>query len=303
MIRIIIFVFLAIPIIIFFKNDLLNLLRISKKSSKETKPSVKGYIDILEGKTKPNVFKKNIDTAKEILIKTDNEAAVTKTMKSALAFSLLGFIFGLLLKNIYLSVSLAGGLYFVPLWAVRFKLYAFDKLTHDELEIALGLITTSYIRGNDIVKAVSENIDNIHYPIKDVFTSFLNNVRYVGEGTKNEIEKMERKIDNKLFHQWCDILILCQDDHTLKHTLTPIINKFSDLKAQQAENETNMLLPIRTTVKMIMVVVSIIPILYLFDSTWFYSLWGRLLLSITAIVVFWCINAAIDLSSPIEYDV
>ena len=132
MIRVIIFIFLAIPIIIFFKNDLLNLMRISKKSSKETKPSVKGYIDILEGKTKPNVFKKNIDTAKEILIKTDNEAAVTKTMKSALAFSLLGFIFGLFLKNIFLSVRLAGGLYFVPLWGVRFKLYAFDKLRSDE---------------------------------------------------------------------------------------------------------------------------------------------------------------------------
>lgn len=303
MIKTVVFILLAIPILLYFKDDFKFQAKRPKTEKKPKRITLRKFKNILEGKSKPNIIRQNIEMAKEILIKTKNVNALGKILKSAAILSSVGFILGLLLKNIFLAVSLAGGLYFLPLWAVRFKLYAYEKLVNEELEIALGLITTSYIRGNDLVKAVNENIENINYPIKEPFISFLNNVRFVGESTAAEIEKIKSKIDNKLFWEWCDILILCQDDHTLKHSLIPIINKFSDRKAQQSENETSMLLPLRTVVKMIMVVLVTVPLLYMFDSTWFYSLLGQIFLSITSVVVFWCINAAIELSSPIEYDI
>ena len=48
---------------------------------------------------------------------------------------------------------------------------------------------------------------------------------------------MKTKIDNEVFHEWCDSLILCQSDRSLKSTLTPIVNKLSDMRVVNADLE------------------------------------------------------------------
>ncbi|MEA4934343.1 MAG: ArdC family protein [Lawsonibacter sp.] len=107
--------------------------------------------------------------------------------------------------------------------------------------------------------------------------------------------------------QWCDSLILCQEDHTLRDTLPPIVNKFSDQKAQQQENETKMMLPLQRALMMIGLTLVFIPLLRLASADWYGNLvntfWGQLSLVATAIVVLMTLNKAIRLSKPIEYDV
>lgn len=279
--------------------------RFEKKSrqKRSREHTAKEFVDELNGNQKVTYLEKNKQSVRDILEKTQSGHRYRGIMTKALVFAIGGFIAGLFLKNIFLAVILACGLYFIPLWITQFSLHSYKKTINEELEVALSLITTSYVRGNDILKAVTENLQNINYPVNEAFTAFVNSMNFVTTNINREIDVLKSKIDNKLFHEWCDLLILCQSDHTLKFTLIPIVNKFSNLKAQQLENENNMLLPLKNTVKMIMVVIAIVPLLYFFSNTWFYSLAGQIMLAITAAVIFWCIDAAIKISTPIEYDV
>ena len=46
---------------------------------------------------------------------------------------------------------------------------------------------------------------------------------------------MKPKLDNYVFREWVDAAIACQDDKSLKSTLTPIIGKLSDMRIVAAE--------------------------------------------------------------------
>ena len=41
-----------------------------------------------------------------------------------------------------------------------------------------------------------------------------------------------------MFQEWCDALIACQHDRSLKTTLTPIVSKLSDMRVVNGELET-----------------------------------------------------------------
>lgn len=267
----------------------------------------KDYVRRIDGKAGDNLAVKSRKQAQEVFERTGQRDRYRKTLRVSLAASLVGIALGLLLKNPLLSVALAVGFYFLPLWWTQFSLYRYDQYLNDELETALSLITTSYTRNNDILAAVSENLGNINEPVKGVFTTFCNNLRYVDANAPAQIERMKAALDNPIFQQWCDSLILCQADHTLRDTLIPIVNKFSDQKAQQEENATKMMLPLRQASGMIALTLSIIPVLYISNKEWYYNLvttpLGQISLVVTAVVVLVTINAAIKLSKPIQFNV
>lgn len=302
--NVLVFWILTIAICIYFAKDIIDVAKSGNKHlPKKKRQTAKEYVAKLNGIAKTSFLKKNIKNVRDVLGKTQRQSRYNSIMKRAALFAVVGIVIGITLNNIFLSVTLGCGLYFLPLWTTQFSLYAYKTAVNEELEVALSLITTSYLRGNDILKAIEENVENVNYPVKQAFEGFINSLKYISVNINDEIDKLKCEIDSKLFHEWCDILILCQSDHTLKYTLVPIVGKFSDLKAQQAENETNMMLPFRTTIQMVCLVLVMIPLLYMFDSTWFYSGIGKIAIALTAVVIFWCIDAAIKLSKPIEYDV
>ena len=45
-------------------------------------------------------------------------------------------------------------------------------------------------------------------------------------------------VDNEIFWEWCDTLIQCQDDRTLKDTLLPIVAKLTDVRIVNSELKT-----------------------------------------------------------------
>ena len=54
--------------------------------------------------------------------------------------------------------------------------------------------------------------------------------RFFGGIEGGDIKLMKPKIENDVFHEWCDALAACQYDRSLKTTLTPIVSKLSDMK-------------------------------------------------------------------------
>lgn len=281
--------------------------KLQQPTVKVKKERAKDYVRRINGKATESIAVRSRRQALEVFERTGQRERYRKTLQVSLAAAVVGAMIGLALRNILLAVVLAGGFYFIPLWWTQFSLYRYDQYLNDELETALSLITTSYGRNNDILASVEENLGNIHEPVKGVFTSFVNTLRYVDANAPAQIERMKTSLDNPIFQQWCDTLILCQADHTLRDALLPIVGKFSDQKAQQQENATKMMLPLQRAIGMIALTLSIIPVLSIsfpeayinLTSTFF----GQISLVITAVVILVTINAGIKLSKPIQYNV
>lgn len=281
--------------------------KLQQPSVKVKKERAKDYVRRINGKATESIAVRSRRQAQEVFERTGQRERYRKTLQVSLGTAVIGAVIGLALRNLLLSIVLAVGFYFIPLWWTQFSLYRYDQYLNDELETALSLITTSYGRNNDILASVEENLGNIHEPVKGVFTSFINTLRYVDANAPAQIERMKTSLDNLIFRQWCDTLILCQADHTLRDALPPIVSKFSDQKAQQQENATKMMLPLKRAMGMIALTLAIIPLLAIsfpaayanLTSTFF----GQISLVITAVVVLVTINAGIKLSKPIQYNV
>ncbi|MEG1752516.1 MAG: hypothetical protein RR234_01250 [Christensenella sp.] len=270
------------------------------------KETLKTFVNKLNGINKEKYLKKIQSEAILTLTKTGQAQQYKKTLRFSVLIGSLGFALSLvLLKNIFLAPILGIGLYFIPLWCVRFRQYSFTRYINEELELALSMTTTSYIRSNDIISAIEENVSNFGGAVKTEFQSFLKRVKTVNPSVKEELETLKASLDCPLFQSWCDLVILCQDDYTLKGALPPIIRKFSDLKRQQLENETNMMLPMKEAVTMIAIVLFCIPLLYFLNSEWFYflmhSVFGQISVAISFLCILTTINKAIRLSGPIEF--
>ena len=275
-----------------------------RKKGKET---AKEYVERINGRKRENFMRRSYREAKMVYDTIGQSNRYQHTLKVSLAAGVTGAAIGLAVRNILLAVILAGGFYFLPLWLSQFSLYRYQQYISGELETALSLITTSYNRNDDILAAVEENLDAIHDPVKAVFVAFANRLKYVDANAPAQIEQMKRQLDNDLFHQWCDALILCQENHLLQATLQPIVNKFSTLKAQQEKNKTRMMLPLKYVNTMAAIVVLFCPGLRGLNLEWYnnlmHTLFGQIALSATAAAVFVSVNRAIRLSKPITYNV
>lgn len=294
---------------VFAVNPLTGLcraLRTWKPRQREQKQTAGEFVRGLEGKKRDNLVRRSLRDTRGALVMIGQERRYKRVVRTAALVGAAGVAAGLLLfKSPLLMVVLGLGSAMIPLWLTNLSVYAHTKLVNSELETALSMVTISYVRHNDIVKAVSEAAPHTGYPVRDVLQKFLNIVQYIDSDVEGAIRRMKLELDNTLFHQWCDILILCQSDHTLKAGLLPIVNKISDLKIQQDENETQMMLPLQGTIQMVVIVLCVFPMLYVFNPDWYgylaHTVSGQISISIVSVIIFWSIYKAIRLSRPIDY--
>jgi len=278
------------------------------REEKKTDATAKEYVARIDGRTKQPPLKKAYTEARQVYYTIGQQSKYQQTLQTALICGVIGAAAGLaVFRNVMLAVVLAVGLYLLPLWLSQFALYHYDKFLSSELETALSLVTTSYLRNDDILASVEENINHMKNPVRASFSNFCNTVKYIDANAPAAIEKLKASLDNTLFHQWCDALILCQENHLLQAALPAIVSKFSDLKAQQAANETRMMLPLRQAISMIVLVGCFVPLMYLVNRDWYDYListfFGQIALTLTALAMFAALHKAIKLSKPITYDV
>ena len=113
------------------------------------------------------------------LVKMKTALAVTGKSKqftivccASLVLFAAGIIVSVLIDNIFLMPVLSVAFALIPFFYTTSTLSYYEKNTKEELETALSIITTSYVRSDDIVAAVRENIKYIKPPLRDVFKSF-----------------------------------------------------------------------------------------------------------------------------------
>jgi hypothetical protein len=83
---------------------------------------------------------------------------------------------------------------------------------------------------------------------------------------------LKDKVDNRIFDEWVDTLIACQDDRTLKDTLMPVVAKLTDVRLVNSEIK-GMLSAARIEYFMMSgMVVANIPLLYVLNRDWYSAL-------------------------------
>ncbi|MEG2368180.1 MAG: hypothetical protein RSB53_08705, partial [Oscillospiraceae bacterium] len=161
---------------------------------------------------------------KEVLRVTGKSGLFTVLCILAMILFVVGALVALTMKNTYLVPVLAVGLALLPFYYIKMTAGRHKKQISTELETALSIITTSYLRGkNTIIRAIEENLPYLNPPVSEVFRNFLLQAKLINSNTKEALEGLKNGVDNGVFHEWVDAVVACQDDYNLKSTLPPIV--------------------------------------------------------------------------------
>ncbi len=262
-------------------------------------------LEIMSGNTPTGFFKRESYEIEQILKATGRE----NRFESVKTFSIIGFAVGCLLAflmgNGFLVPVLGIAFAYIPVIYIRATAGTYKKQLNAELETALSIITTSYLRTEDILISVKENIHFINAPVKVHFEEFITESELINANTVSALNRLKLKIPNYIFHEWVNTLIRCQSDRTMKNTLLAVIQKFSDMRAIQSELDTRVASVKREAFMMMGLVVVNIPLLYVINRDWFmtlvYSLQGKITLAVCAAIVLFSFVRIMKLSAPIEY--
>lgn len=269
------------------------------------KKSIREDIKESSGRKKVGLLRRELTEAQSILEMTGRGNRFSVICAISLALFCLGGSIAILLGNFFLAPVMAVGFMFLPFWYVKLTASHYKRDVSAELETALSVITTAYLRTEDIVTAVEENTTYLNPPVSKVFQDFLVQVRLVNPDVGAALSTMRGRIDNEVFREWCDALRDCQHDRSLKTTLTPIVAKLSDMRNVNAELEYLIAEPRKEFLIMVIFVIGNIPLMYLLNKDWYDVLMhtplGQIILSVTAAVIFVSAGFVVKLTRPIEY--
>lgn len=267
--------------------------------------SIKEEINETTKRKRVSFLRKEITEVQEILSITGREKMFPILCALSLLLFSIGASISIIINNYFLVPVMAIGFMFIPFWYVRLTQTHFKKAISAELETALSIITTAYLRNEDIVTAVEENIDYLNPPVLSVFKEFISRVRLINPDITASLQDMKARIDNAVFHEWCDALIACQFDRSLKTTLTPIVSKLSDMRVVNGELENMVFEPRKEFITMQILVLGNIPLLYFLNKDWYHTLMhtimGQIVLAICFVAIFISTAFVIKLTQPIGY--
>ena len=267
--------------------------------------SIKDEINETTKRKKVSFLRREIIEIQEILKVTGREKKFPMICTISLLLFALGGSIAIMLSNFFLVPVMAIGFMFLPFWYVRITQSHFKKDVAEELETALSIITTAYLRNEDILTAVEENMNYLNPPVLSVFKGFVSRIKLINPDIIGALQAMKEQIDNAVFHEWCDALIACQYDRSLKTTLTPIVSKLSDMRVVNGELENMVFEPRKEFITMVIMVIGNIPLLYFLNKDWYHTLMhtalGQIVISICTMAIFISTAFVIKLTRPIEY--
>ena len=242
---------------------------------------------------------------KGALVSTGKSKQFTVVICASIVLFALGVIASVLIGNVFLMPVLSVTFALIPFLYITNTLSYYEKQTKAELETTLSIVTTSYERCDDIVQAVRENIRYIKPPLQEVFMAFEGEATAVTSNIKHALYSLREKVDNDIFREWVDTLILCQDDRTLKDTLQPVVQKLADVRIVNSELSTMLASARNEYWMMVALVVGNVPLLYLLNKDWFHTLLfstpGKAVCGICGLVILITALFMKKFTKPIEY--
>lgn len=258
-----------------------------------------------KGKKKSRKITVELRRIKDALEQTGKGNQFAVACAASLLLLIVGCVIAIMIDNPFLVPVFAIAFAMIPFFYAKRTVAYYDNHVKEELETALSIITTSYVRTDDIVSAVKENIQYLKPPVKDIFAGFVAETMMISSDVKQSIRHLKEKVNNSIFAEWCETLIACQDDRTLKDTLMPIVTKLTDVRIVNNEIK-GMLSSARVEYYMMAgMVVGNIPLLYFLNKDWFNALMfttlGKLVLAICGLVIIVTAVLMLRFTKQIEY--
>lgn len=258
-----------------------------------------------KGKKKSRKITVELRRIKDALEQTGKGNQFAVACAASLLLMIVGCVIAIMIDNPFLVPVFAIAFAMIPFIYAKRTVAYYDNHVREELETALSIITTSYVRTDDIVSAVKENIQYLKPPVKDIFAGFVAENMMISSDVKQSIRHLKEKVNNSIFAEWCETLVACQDDRTLKDTLMPIVTKLTDVRIVNNEIK-GMLSSARIEYYMMTgMVVGNIPLLYFLNKDWFNALMfttlGKLVLAICGLVIIVTAVLMLRFTKQIEY--
>lgn len=262
-------------------------------------------LKVLTGTPVSTFFNRDYEIT-QILKDTGRQEKFEFIKRLSLILFALGAVLALLINNVFMVPILGIGFSLAPVWYLRSTAGTYKKHLNEELETAVSIVTTSYLRTEDIIRSIKENIPSVNEPIKSHFEAFVYEAEMINANLISAINSLKMKVPNRVFHEWANTLIQCHSDRTMKHTLPAVIQKFSDIRIVQSELDAMLSGPRKEAITMMFLVVANIPLLYFLNKDWFNTLLfttpGKIALAICAAIVLFALSKIMRLSKPIEYE-
>ena len=209
---------------------------------------------------------------KEALKATGKAKSFSVSVTAAVALMFLGAAAAVMLNNIFLLPVFCIACGAAPFLYLSSIISAYEKQLADEMETTLSAVTNSYLRSEDIISSVKENLKYIKPPLYSVFEEFLTETEAVSPDIKSALINMSDKTQDGIFKEWVLALVRCQDDRTLKDTLLPIVARLSDVRRINTELSGILRDAKNEYLMMVLLVVGNVPLLYLLNRDWFNTL-------------------------------
>ena len=267
--------------------------------------SIRADINETTKRKKAGFFRREITEAQAVLAASGREGKFPMVCMASLVLFALGACIAILAGNAFLVPVLAVGFMLAPFWYVKLTAGSFKKDVAAELETALSVITTAYLRTENFQQAVEENVRYLHHPVQEVFQRFLTRIKHIDPDMDAALHDLKYAIDNEVWQEWCETLAACQYDRSLKTTLNPIVAKLSDMRIINGELENLVFGPRKEFISMAALVVLNIPLLYFLNKDWYAALMttvpGKAVLAVCAAAIFLSFARVVKLTQPIEY--
>ncbi|OCN01014.1 hypothetical protein A7X67_01525 [Clostridium sp. W14A] len=216
-----------------------------------------------------------------------------------------GFFLPAMIGNIYLMPVLAVGMALSPWLYILFNALSFQKQLTTELETALSMVTMGYLRTDNFIEAVRESVNNMNYPVREIFERFLVQATMVSADIPKSLREMKSQLDNAVFHEWIDQVISCLSERALKTTLQPIVSTLSSVREESDKHNNRMYEKNKEFIQMSALIVLNYPMTALMNPTWFHFLTdytvGQILVAFSFAVIFISLVACINKNRPAEY--
>ena len=125
-----------------------------------------------------------------------------------------------------------------PLLVLGFNMTKSGTAKAERLCSSMTVVTNSYLSTEDIIRSVSENLDNLDYPAP--FRSFLAYVTHMDSDVQHGLRRMEAEVNNPYFSQWIDALCIAQGDRALKYVSVSVVESMRDVISAQQESDAAM---------------------------------------------------------------
>jgi hypothetical protein len=100
------------------------------------------------------------------------------------------------------------------------------------------ILSNSYIVTEDFIQSVRDNLGVLEYPAP--FRDFLTYTNYIDGSMETGLRRMEAQVGNDYFSQWVNVLIMAQNDRTMKYITTSVVDAMADVRQAQRESDTAM---------------------------------------------------------------